>query len=443
MAECSTQLSLSPLRNKPVLVTQDGGDLTSDAGLLLLSELDQRLQLLPRVARCLQDPRQQGKVRHTLPTLVSQRVLQLAAGYEDCNDATCMRHDPALTLALGKAPSEGPLASQSTLSRFENALRWRDCLRLAHALLECFRDRHREHPPTRLVLDFDTTDDPTHGQQQFSFYQAHYGCHCYLPLLAFAQVDGGEQEVVAVLLLPGNAHGATRARTLLRLLVAKLRAAFPACVIEFRGDGGFGTPHLYALGEALELPYTISLPKNAALLRLAKPFLEEARARYQETGHTVQVFGEFRYRADSWPHPRRVIVKAEWMAQGANPRFVVTTREDLDPASLYHFYGLRGDVENRIKELKLGLRADRLSCHSFRANQVRLLLHALAYVLLQELRRRLAGTALASAQVDTLRLKLLKVGALLRESTRRLTVRLPSGYPHFPLWARLLSASPG
>jgi hypothetical protein len=425
------------------MVTQDGGDLTSDAGLLLLSQLEHSLRVLPRVAQCLRDPRQPGKVRHPLETLVGQRVLQVAAGYEDCNDATTMRHDPALAVALGQAPSQGPLASQSTLSRFENGLRWRDCLRLAHALLECFLARHREHPPRRLVLDFDTTDDPTHGQQQFSFYQSHYGCHCYLPLLAFAQADGGDQELVAPLLLPGNAHGATRARTLLRLLVATLRAAFPACQIEFRGDGGFGTPHLYALCEAVEMPYTISLPKNVALLRLAEPFLEEARARYQETGHTVQVYGEFRYRAHSWPHPRRVIVKAEWMAQGANPRFVVTTREDLDPESLYHFYAQRGDVENRIKELKLGLRADRLSCRSFRANQVRLLLHALAYLLLQELRRRLAGTSLASAQVDTLRLKLLKAGALVRESTRRLTVRLASGYPSFHLWARVLPACPG
>jgi hypothetical protein len=444
MTECSTSLTLSPVRKKPVTVRNDGGDLTSDAGVLLLRDVDRGIGLIGGLVKCLRDPRQQAKVRHTLEVLVGQRMLQMAAGYEDCNDADSLRTDPALKLALEKALSAPPLASQSTLSRFENRITRQDCYRLSEAMLECYLARHREAPPARIILDFDPTDDKTHGQQQFSFYQAHYGSHCYLPLLVFAQCEeGGEQELLAAVLRAGNVHGGKRALALLTRLVARLRAAFPKCRIEFRADSGFALPEIYAGCEALKVGYTISLPKNDVLLRLAGPWLDCAQALYQETGGTVQVFGEFRYQAHSWSRARRVIVKAEWMAQGPNPRFVVTSSSTLTPASRYRFYCQRGDVENRIKELKEGLQADRLSCHRFLANQLRLLLHGAAYVLLQTLRQRLAGTALANAQVGTLRLKLLKVGAQIKESTRRIVISLPSAYPWFGLWSLLLPAHPG
>jgi len=444
MAECSPSLSLSPLSGKPITVATDGGDLTSDAGVLLLRELDREIGLVSRLAACLDDPRQPGKVQHSLEALLTQRLFQIAAGYEDCNDAHALRRDPAFRLALEKHRSDPPLASQSTLSRLENRITWRECYRLSLAFVEAFVARHREHPPRRVVLDFDTTDDPTHGQQQFSFYNAFYGCHCYLPLVIFAQCGPeAEQELLGALLLPGNAHGGNWAPTLLRLLVLRLRAAFPKCRLEFRADSGFGSPQMYDTCEGLEVPYVISLPQNSKLLTLAAPFLEQAHRLYQERGRTVQVFGKVRYRAGTWSQVRRVIVKAEWMAEGANPRFVVTSRRTRHPKPLYRFYCQRGDAENRIKELKEGLRVDRLSCHSFRANQFRLLLFAAAYLLCQALRTRLAGTPLASAQVSTLRLRLLKVGALLKESTRRLHVSLPSGYAWFGCWHALLEGAPG
>jgi hypothetical protein len=427
-----------------VTVTNDGGDLTSDAGVLLLRDVDRGIGLIRRLVECLRDPRQQAKVDHTLEVLVGQRMFQMAAGYEDCNDADALRTDPAFKLALEKGLSDLPLASQSTLSRFENRMTRQDCYRLSEALVECFIARHREHPPARIILDFDPTDDKTHGQQEFSFYQAHYGSHCYLPLLVFAQCEaGGEQELLAAVLRAGNVHGGKRALALLTRLVARLRAAFPKCRLEFRADSGFSLPEIYEGCEALKVGYTISLPKNDVLLRLAGPWLDAARELYRERGETVQVFGQFFYRAHSWSRERRVIVKAEWMAQGANPRFVVTSSGSLSPASRYRFYCQRGDVENRIKELKEDLQADRLSCHRFLANQARLLLHGAAFVLLQTLRQRLAGTVLATAQVRTLRLKLLKVGAHLRESARRIVVSLPSAYPWFEIWSLLAPASPG
>jgi len=238
-------------------------------------------------------------------------------------------------------------------------------------------------------------------------------------------------------------HAGHRGVALLKALVSRLRTAFPECVIELRADSALARPEVYEGSEKLAIPYTISLPKNERLIELAQPWMREAEAIHAETGEKVQVFGEFLYAADSWSHQRRVIVKAEVMSQGENPRFVVTSRTDLEPEAHYRFYCQRGDPENRIKELKLDLKADRLSCHRFWANQFRLLLHAAAYVLMQAMRAALSGTELAHAQVSTLRLRLLKVGARVRESVRRVLVQLPSAYPWFQLWLRLARAGPG
>jgi len=327
------------------------------------------------------------------------------------------------------------------VSRLENAVRWRECWKLSEALVACFVQQYRDSPPTRLVLDVDATDDPTHGQQEMSFYHGYYETHCYLPLLVFAQVNGGgEQHLLAAVLRPGNVHAGRRAMAILRRVVARLQKAFPQCQIELRADSGLALPEVYDGCEALGLPYTISLPQNERLLRLAAPFLRDADAMHAETGETARRYGEVWYAAQTWPVGRRVIIKAEVMTQGANPRFVVTTRPELDPEAHYHFYCQRGDPENRIKELKEGLHLDRLSCHRFWANQFRLLLHAAAYVLFQALRRALAGTRLEKAQVSTLRLRLLKVGARVRESVRRVWVQLPQAYAGMDLWQRVLAA---
>jgi hypothetical protein len=443
MTDCSADLALFPLSHKPVVVRANGGALTSDAGALLLRQLDDRLGLTRRLAGCLADRRDPAKVRHDLRALLRQRIYQIALGYEDCNDADRLRADPALKLAVGRAPAEVDLASQPTLSRLENAVTWRDCWRISEALLECYLQCHRKRPPRRLVLDVDATDDETHGHQQLAFFHGYYDEHCYLPLLVFAQAEGeGEQALIGALLRPGNVHGGHQAMALVKAMVRRLRQAFPECVIELRADSALARPEVYDGCEKLAIPYTISLPKNERLREIAQPWMRDAQAIHAETGEKVQVFGEFAYAAHAWSRERRVICKAEVMSQGENPRFVVTNRTRPKPKALYHFYCQRGDPENRIKELKLDLKADRLSCHRFWANHFRLLLHAAAYVLMQAMRAALAGTDLARAQVSTLRLSLLKVGARIRESVRRVWVQLPSAYPWAHLWHILARAGP-
>ena len=444
MTVCSADLALFPLSLKPVVVRNDGGALTSDAGVLLLRQLDERLGLTSGLARYVVDRREPGKVRHELAALLCQRIYQIALGYEDCNDADTLRVDSALKLAVGNAPTEGDLGSQPTLSRLENQVDWHECWRISEALLECYRQRHRKHPPARLVLDVDATDDETHGHQQLAFFHGYYDEHCYLPLLVFAQREGeGEQELLGALLRPGNVHGGHRAIALIKAMITRLRQAFPECVIELRADSALARPEIYEGCEQLAISYTISLPKNERLIAMAQPWRRDAEAIHAEIGEQVQVFGEFAYAADTWLHERRVITKAEVMSKGENPRFVVTSRTDLEPEAHYRFYCQRGDPENRIKELKLDLKADRLSCHRFWANQFRLLLHAAAYMLMQAMRAALAGTEFARAQVSTLRLRLLKVGARIRESVRRVWVQLPSAYPWAHLWPRLARAGPG
>jgi len=441
MTACSPALTLFPLASKPVVVTADGGALTSDAGVLLVQRIDQHLGLSAALARCLPDARDPARVQHSLLALVRQRLYQICLGYEDANDADTLRLDPALKLAVGKAPSESDLASQPTLSRLENAVGWRECWRMSEVLVESYLQRHQAAPPTRIVLDVDATDDPTHGQQELSFYHGFYDTHCYLPLLVFAQAEGrGEQELLAAVLRAGNSHAGKRAMAILRRIVARLRRAFPKCQIELRADSGLALPEVSHGCEALGLAYTISLPKNERLLVLAAPWLSDAEAIYEEIGETARAYGEFRYAAESWSQPRRVIVKAEVMSQGQNPRFVVTSDRGRTPRERYHCYCQRGDPENRIKELKEGLAMDRLSGHRFWANQFRLLLHAAAYVLFQHLRQHLAGTELAKAQVSTLRLRLLKVGARVRESVRRVWVQLPQAYGGMAHWQRLAEA---
>lgn len=452
MTECSLDLTVFPLANdssrmrsgKPVVVRDDGGAMTSDAGALLLREIDESLALTRRLAGSIRDQRDQSKLQHPILNLLRQRIYGIACGYEDCNDATSLRVDPALKLAVGRAPSEADLASQPTLSRLEASVGLRDCWQMSVVLVETYIEAHRHQPPRLIVLDLDATDDETHGNQQLSFFHGYYDHHCYLPLLVFAQTEGsGEQEPIAAVLRPGNKHAGHRAMTVLELLVKRLRVAFPQCRIELRADSGFALPEIYEGCERLGVPYSISLPRNSVLETMIGPWMQDARAIFAEVGEKVQLFGEFAYQAKSWSKARRVVFKAEVMSQGENPRFLVTSRNPKPPEDAYRFYCMRGDPENRIKELKVDLHADRLSCHGFWANQFRLLLHVAAYLLMQRLRTRLQGTELAKAQVATLRLRLLKVGACVIESVRRVRVHLPTAYAWADLWPLVVSAAPG
>jgi hypothetical protein len=433
---CHKQLRFESLFSKEVFADFSGGRITSDAGGLLLRELDQRYRLAENAARCLHDPREGHKVKHDLLTLVRQRLFAIAQGYEDNNDAATLAKDPAFKIMAGRAPeSDGDLASQPTLSRFENRVNARELRRLSDWLLELYLKTH-PGPRKTIVLDMDATDDPTHGKQQLSFFHGYYEEHMYHPLLVF---DGRDGFPLAAVLRPGNAHASHGALAVLKRLIKKLKTAYPGALILFRADAGFAVPALYDYLEGQpETRYVIGFITNNRVLEKTAPLLEKAQRQYQETGEKQRLFTSFSYQAESWDQPRRIIAKVEYTHLGANQRLVVTNLS-RNPQFIYDdIYVLRGDVENRIKELKLELKADRLSCHRFLANQFRLLLHTAAYCLFWLLRHYLQGTELATAQVNTLRLKLLKIGARIRETSRRIWVHLASGYPHRDLLARLL-----
>jgi hypothetical protein len=419
----------------PLEAAFDAGRLTSDGGLPWLAEADAALGLCVALAACIPEWRR-GPVQHSLETLVRQRLYQIACGYADQNDATTLRTDPLLKLVCGRRPASGAaLASQPTLSRLENAVDRHSVEQLAAVLVALYvRERGRAGPPRRIVLDFDGTDDPAHGQQEGVGYHGYYRQYMYHPLLVF---DGETGHLITAVLRPGRCHGSRFAVLVLRRLVRRLRQAWPRVAITLRADSGFAIPRLYAWCEAHRVSYTIGLIPNPALEQLAAPLLAQAQATSTRLGGwKVRVAGEARYQAGSWPQPRRVVCKAEVLAKGPNTRFVVTTRR-APPLTLYDWYVRRGQPENYVKDFKNALQADRLSDHGFWANAFRLLLHAAAYWLLDTLRRWLAGTAAAAYQFDTLRLQLLKVGGRVRELADRIRLHLASSHPGEPLWAHL------
>jgi len=432
---CHNQLLFESLFSKEVIADFAGGRITSDAGGLLLRELDQRYRIAEKAAACLHDPRDSGKVKHHLLTLVRQRLFAIALGYEDNNDAAWLSKDPALKIMAGRAPeSAGDLASQPTLSRFENRVTAKDLRRLSNCLIDLYLKTH-PGPRQVIVLDMDATDDPTHGQQQLSFFHGYYEEHMYHPLLVF---DGRTGFPLAAVLRPGNTHAAHGALAVLKRLIKKLKKAYPGALILFRADAGFAVPALYRYLERQEIRYVIGFITNNRVLEKAAPLLSKAQRQYQDTGEKQRLFTSFSYQAESWTRPRRIIAKVEYTRLGANQRFVVTNLS-RNPQFVYDDISvLRGDVENRIKELKLELKADRLSCHRFLANQFRLLLHTAAFCLFWLLRHHLQDTELATAQVNTLRLKLLKIGARIRETSRRIWVHLASSYPYRDLLALVL-----
>jgi DDE family transposase len=404
---------------------------SSDGGLLLLRKADGLIGLTSRLAACLKDRRRDP--HHTLGKMLFQRVLGICQGWEDCNDFDALQADPLYRVVLGSKP-----ATQPTLSRFENGVGRRELYAMSVALVENFIERHRVQTPKRIVIDMDATDDPAHGQQELEFYHGFYGHHCFLPLLGFCSVDGGDEELVGAILRPGNVHAGRRSAAILRRLVRKLRTAFPKVEIVFRADAGFALPEVYETCEKLEILYLISLAKNSRLLEMAAPLIVESRVQKEASGEKSRLFGEILYAAGTWTKQRRVIVKAEVMEKGENPRFVVTNLPGA-PEELYDDYCRRGDCENRIKELKLDLASGRTSCHKFTANCFRLLLHAAAFVLLSAVRRMLQGTGLARSTMGQIRLKILKIAAQVQTTTRRILIRLPRGHPHADLLQRLMA----
>ena len=440
MTQCIRQLSFGFLGHKQVVGDFEGGNLSSDGGLMLLSAADRQLGLTAALARCLPDGRDQTKVVHGLDEMLSQRVYQIGCGYEDCNDADDLRSDPLLKTSIGRLPQSDPdLASQPTLSRFENAVTRTQLRRMAEVFVDVFLRRHTARTPRWIVLDFDATDDEVHGQQQFEAFNGFYDEHCFLPLIVTGQVHGGPHELLVTMLRPGNVHASNHALSVLQRLVAKLRDAWPEVRILLRGDNGFGVPAIYDWCDQNGVFYLINLAKNSRLTALAEPHLEAARTEYAQTGEKVRNLHAAMYAAKGWSHSRRVLIKAEVSAEGDNPRFVVTNLRGGDATRQYKLYSLRGDAENRIKELKCDLKADRTSCHRFVANQLRVFLHAAAFVLHSHLRHCLKDTQLEHAQACTLQRQLLKLGVRVCETVRRVWLHFASSCPMQELWQPLLA----
>jgi len=446
----TTQCVLFPgILDRPIVAKFDQPQSSSDGGAILLKAADHRLGLTAGLAACLEDERQVGKVRHEVDELLRQRIMAIACGYEDANDAARLASDPVHKLLVGRDPEQGQdLASQPTLSRFENTPDRKELFAMAVVLADSVIERHRKrrHGRARLItIDLDPTDDPTHGAQQLTFFNGHYDTYCYLPVVGFLTFDQeSEQYLVAAVLRPGNAPASAGAVGILRRLIERLKNAFPHAKIRVRLDGGFATPQvLDFLDCAPKVEYIVNLPANAVLKRKAEPAMKPTRRASQASGQTEHVYGECQYRTHkSWPWERRVIYKAEVVrAEGKepkeNPRFVVTNMKQSPQWIYEEVYCQRGDLENRIKELHYGMEMGRTSCTNFWANQFRVLMTAAAYVLMQELRLGLAGTGSARAQVSILRQRFLKLGAQMVVSVRRIVLHLPRSFPYRNSFHRL------
>jgi hypothetical protein len=413
---------------KPLEVKFSGLDLSSDAGFLLLRQAEEQEQVCAGIAACLDDNRDPLKITHTLNQLVSQRIYQIAAGYEDANDSNDLRHDPILKIACERVPITGEelLASQPTMSRLENQVTKKELGVIRRFFVDKFIQGYKQ-APQKILLDIDGWDAQTHGHQQLSLFHGYYGHHMYFPVL-INEAHSGYPLIMQ--LRAGNSHSGKGVVSILRWLFWRLKKAWPGVQITIRGDAGFSLPELIRLCERSGVNYAFGFTSNAVLKRKISYLLEQARLQYIRTQEKARLFDDVYYAAGTWAEPRRLVMKAEWLEKGPNPRFVVTNLL-TEPQTLYdQFYVQRGaSSEHRIKELKLGIKADRLSCQQFLANQFRLFLSQSAYILLLKMRDAARGTQLAQAQVSRLRETLIKTAAKVTVSARRVLVELAAHCP--------------
>jgi len=422
MPNCTQpELSFPSFDRRKIEASFEGGEVSSDGGVLLLREADRRLGLVAALDAVLPDPRDPLQITHRQVDLLRQRIYGLALGYEDLNDHQTLRHDVAWQTAVERGEA---LASSPTLCRLEQRADRKAAVAFHRVLLDQFVASFAE-APTELILDFDATDDRVHGHQEGRFFHGYYGDYCFLPLYVFC----GEQLLVSYL-RPSKKGAARHAWAILKLLVERLRQAWPEVKIIVRADSGFCRWKMLHWCEWAGVEYIIGLARNPRLEALGAPLMAQAEAAFAAAPQKQRVFAWMEYSAESWDRARRVIAKAEFSDKGKNPRFVVTSLEG-DAQALYdEVYCARGEMENRIKEQQLGLFADRTSCHAWWANQFRVLLSAAAYVLVETVRRvALAGTELARAQVTTIRLKLFKLGTVIVRNTRRILLLFSSAYP--------------
>jgi hypothetical protein len=414
---------------KPVHVAFDGGRLTSDAGILLLARIEQRLGIAKRLADCIEDPRAPERVRHGLAEMIRYRALLIAAGYPDGNDCDALKSDPAFKMAVGCLPESGTdLCSQPTISRLENLPGPVALKRMMAAMIELFCDSF-EQVPRRIVLDIDDTEDRVHGEQQLSLFNAYYDSRCFQPIHIY---EAGTGKPVAIILRPGKTPDGAEVALVLRHVIGRIRARWPAVEILVRGDSHYGRPEAMAWCERKGIGYIFGLAGNPVLLRQVGPLAEDAAlGRITGEGEKVRRYGDVRYAAKSWKVERRVIARVEAGPQGADSRFIVTNLRGL-PETLYDkIYCARGQAENLIKAHKLHLASDRTSCSKATANQFRLLIHTAAYWLMLSLRGLAPRTSFwRDAQFDTIRLCLIKVAARVTEMVTRIKIALPSSFPY-------------
>ena len=422
MTNCTSDpIRFKGVKGRKVEAIFSGQTITSDGGGMLLRAADDAIGLVSRVARLFADARRKASCEHTAENLLRQRVYALALGYEDLNDHNTLRHDPALQTAVGR---DVDMASASTLCRFENSVDAKSLWGLSSVLVDVFVESHKK-APDEIILDFDATDDEVHGHQEGRFFHGYYDHYCFLPLYVFCG-----DHLLAAYLRPSNIDAAKHSLGILGLLVKRLRKAWPQTRIIVRADSGFCRWKLMRWCDSHGVEYLLGLAKNSKLLAKAQPLLDEVHECFLQRGSKQKIFGETQYAAQSWDKERRVIIKAEHLAKGSNPRFVVTSLPGA-PEEIYQQYCARGEMENRIKEQQLCLFADRTSCSKWLPNQLRVLLSALAYTLLNTIRQKaLVGTELARARCDTIRLKLLKIGASVLRNTRRVVLMLSESCPY-------------
>lgn len=420
-------LKFKDVSGKKVTVDFTGGDVTSDAGVLALKEVAKKIGIIEHLVEAIGDDRHQSYVQHHIGELLNQRIFQIICGYEDTNDSDYLRADPGFKVSCDRLPSEAHLASQPTMSRFENSICSKDLYKIEEVFVDRFIDSY-EKPPKGIILDIDDTDDITHGAQQLQLFNAYHNDYCFMPLFIF---EGKSGKLITSILRPGRRPCGREIRAIIKRIIKRIRAAWPKVGIIIRGDCHFASCELYLWCESHNVHYLVGLSKNAVLKVYAESALKTAHQRYSDSGKKVRVFKEVGYQARSWHKPRRVIIMAEVSDMGENLRFVVTSLESSQPSFLYETaYCGRGQMENFIKEHKVALKSGRTSCHSFLANSLRLMLHSAAYVILHRFRQKaLAGTSFANAQFDTIRLRLLKIGAEVRELKTKVHFILPSSYP--------------
>jgi hypothetical protein len=420
---------LPAVAGKPVHVDFDGGRLTSDAGILLLSAVEQRLKIAERLAACLEDPRDPERVRHELAEMIRYRALLIAAGYPDGNDCDALRSDPAFKMAVGRPPESGKdLCSQPTISRLENLPGPTALKRMMAAMVDLFCDSF-DQVPRRILLDIDDTEDRVHGGQQLALFNAHYDSRCFQPIHIYEAATG---KPVAIILRPGKTPDGAEVALVLRHVIGRIRARWPAVEIIVRGDSHYGRPEAMAWCERTAIGYIFGLAGNPVLMRQVSPLAEDAAmARIEGEGEKVRRYGDFRYAAKSWKVKRRVIARVEAGSQGADSRFIVTNLPGLPKVLYEKVYCARGQAENLIKAHKLHLASDRTSCTKATANQFRLLLHTAAYWLMLTLRGLAPRTSFwRDAQFDTIRLCLIKIAGRVTEMVTRIKIALPSAFPY-------------